>query len=298
MNENKTNINWFPGHMAKTKKQIVEDLKLIDIVIEILDARIPLSSQNPDVQVYTRNKKKITILNKADLADENITKEWIKHFSKDGNVAIAVQANTGKGMDKVVPAIKELYSDTLAKFEEKGRVGRSAKVMILGIPNVGKSTFINKLAKRNVARAANKPGVTQTKQWIKIDENIDLMDTPGMLWPKLGDEVVGEHLAYIKSIGDKAFDNEVLAYSLLNYLIANYKKNVENRYDINIDEIIKDNQDLIDQGEEETLIIRDSIARKKGAIMSGGRINEQKVSDMILIDFQSGKIGKISIEKP
>lgn len=298
MEENNMNINWFPGHMAKTKKQIVEDLKLIDIVIEILDARIPLSSQNPDVQVYTRKKKKITILNKADLADENITKKWIEYFEKDGNVAIAVQANTGKGMEKVVPAIKKLYADTLAKFEEKGRSGRTAKVMVLGIPNVGKSTFINNLAKRNVARAANKPGVTQTKQWIKINDEIDLMDTPGMLWPKLGDENVSTHLAYVKSIGDKAFDNEVLAYSLLKYLIENYKKNVENRYDINIDEILENSTDLIEQGEDETLIIRDSIARKKGAIMSGGRINEQKVSDMILVDFQSAKIGKISIEKP
>ena len=286
MNESKANINWYPGHMAKTKKQIIEDLKLIDIIIEILDARAPKSSQNPDVREYSKNKKKIVILNKSDLADDNITEKWLDYYKKNNTPCIKVESNTGKGMKEVINQIRLAYKEIEEKYIQKGRVGRSAKVMILGIPNVGKSTFINSLAKRNVAKVGNKPGVTKSKQWIKIENQIELLDTPGMLWPKLDDECVAEHLAYLNTIGENAIDNEEISYNLLKYLVENYKEKIEKRYDILI------------ENDEETLDIRDKIATKKGAILSRGRINSQKVSDMILNDFREGKLGKISIEKP
>ena len=272
--------------MAKTKKQIIEDLKLIDIIIEILDARAPKSSQNPDVREYSKNKKKIVILNKSDLADDNITEKWLEYYKKNNTPCIKVESNTGKGMKEVINQIRLDYKEIEKKYIQKGRVGRSAKVMILGIPNVGKSTFINSLAKRSVAKVGNKPGVTKNKQWIKIENQIELLDTPGMLWPKLDDECVAEHLAYLNTIGENAIDSEEISYNLLKYLVENYKEKVEKRYDILI------------ENDEEILEIRDKIATKKGAILSGGRINSQKVSNMILNDFREGKIGKISIEKP
>ena len=284
--QNSTNINWYPGHMAKTKKQIIEDLKLIDIIIEILDARAPRSSQNPDVKEYSKNKKKIVVLNKADLADDNVTSEWIEYYKKNNINCVRVEANSGKGLKEVINQIKIAYKEVEEKYIQKGRIGRSARVMILGIPNVGKSTFINSLAKRSVAKVGNRPGVTKNKQWIKVENQIELLDTPGMLWPKLDDDCVAEHLAYLNTIGENAIDNEEIAYNLLKYLIENYKENVEKRYDILID----DNEEIID--------IRDKIAIKKGAILSGGRINYQKISDMILNDFRDGKLGKITIEKP
>ena len=284
--EIKMNINWYPGHMAKTKKQIIEDLKLIDIIIEILDARIPRSSQNPDVKEYSKNKKKIVVLNKADLADDNITAKWIEYYRKNNINCIKVESNTGKGIKEVINQIKLEYKEIEEKYIQKGRVGRSARVMVLGIPNVGKSTFINSLSKRNVAKVGNKPGVTKSKQWIKIENQIELLDTPGMLWPNLDNECVAMHLAYINTIGENAIDNEEISYNLLKYLVENYKEKVEKRYDI----VINNNEEIID--------IRNKIAIKKGAILSGGKVNDQKVSDMILNDFRNGKFGKITIEKP
>ena len=284
--QNQTNKNWYPGHMAKTKKQIIEDLKLIDIIIEILDARAPESSQNPDVKEYSKNKKKIVVLNKADLADDIVTTKWIEYYKKNNIVCVKVESNTGKGMKEVINQIKLSYREIEEKYIQKGRVGRSARVMILGIPNVGKSTFINSLAKRSVAKVGNKPGVTKSKQWIKVDNKIELLDTPGMLWPKLDDKCVAEHLAYLNTIGENAIDNEEISYNLLKYLVENYKEEVEKRYEIKIEE------------NEEIIEIRDKIALKKGAILSGGKINEQKVSDMILNDFRTGKLGRISLEYP
>ncbi len=288
--------------MKKTKEQIIKDLKLIDIIIEIVDARAPKSTQNPDVQEYSKNKPKIVVLNKSDLADENITSAWIKYYSTQSIPCIKVEATTGKGLSEVINQIKILYKEISSKYIEKGRTGRTAKVMVLGIPNVGKSTFINSLAKRNIAKVGNMPGVTKGKQWIKIDDNIELMDTPGMLWPKLGNTVVANNLAYLNSIGQNAVDNEEIAYELLKLLVKNYKEHVEKRYNIDISSIEKNveiNNKENDYNEYDVILeIRDEIARKKGAILSGGRINEQKVSDMILSDFRAGKFGRISIERP
>lgn len=285
MNENKININWYPGHMAKTKKQIIEDLKLIDIVVEILDARMPLASVNPDIQNYIKDKKKIIILNKADLADENITNEWIKYYKSKGINAIAIEANNGKGIPKVIDCIKSEYKSIQDKYIKKGRIGKAIRIMVLGIPNVGKSTFINKLAKRNTAKVGNKPGVTKQKQWIKIDNNIELMDTPGMLWPRLDDQELAMHLAFVGTIGENSIDNEEIAYYLIEYLKNTYPNKLKERYNVELDA-------------KETMDIINEIAKKRGAIISGGNINMQKVSDIILNEFRSGKLGRITIELP
>ena len=285
MNENKININWYPGHMAKTKKQIIEDLKLIDIVVEILDARMPLASVNPDIQNYIKDKKKIIILNKSDLADENITNEWIKYYKSKGINAIAIEANNGKGIPKVIDCIKSEYKSIEEKYIKKGRIGKAIRIMVLGIPNVGKSTFINKLAKRNTAKVGNKPGVTKQKQWIKIDNNIELMDTPGMLWPRLDDQELAMHLAFVGTIGENSIDNEEIAYYLIEYLKNTYPNKLKERYNV-------------ERAEKETMDIINEIAKKRGAIISGGNINMQKVSDIILNEFRSGKLGRITIELP
>ena len=282
---NSVNINWYPGHMAKTKKQIVEDLKLIDIVIEILDARIPIASTNPDIQDSIKNKIKIIVLNKSDLANNESTKNWIKYFKENGITAIAVEANNGKNIKEVIGLIKEKYKVINEKYIKKGRKGKAARVMVLGIPNVGKSTFINSLVKRNTAKVGNKPGVTKQKQWIKINNDIELMDTPGMLWPRLDNKELAMHLAYVGTIGDNAIDNEEIAYYLLEYLLKNYPQNIEERYDLKIEN-------------KETMEIMKEIARKRGAIISGGNINMQKISDVILNEFRSGKLGRITIEIP
>ena len=285
MNENKININWYPGHMAKTKKQIIEDLKLIDIVVEILDARMPLASVNPDIQNYIKDKKKIIILNKSDLADENITNEWIKYYKSKGINAIAIEANNGKGIPKVIDCIKSEYKSIEEKYIKKGRIGKAIRIMVLGIPNVGKSTFINKLAKRNTAKVGNKPGVTKQKQWIKIDNNIELMDTPGMLWPRLDDQELAMHLAFVGTIGENSIDNEEIAYYLIEYLKNTYPNKLKERYNVEL-------------AEKETMDIINEIAKKRGAIISGGNINMQKISDIILNEFRSGKLGRITIELP
>ena len=289
--ENKTQnvaINWFPGHMAKTKKQIIEDLKLIDVVVEVLDARIPVSSRNRDLEQYLTNKKRVIVLNKADLADTNITKMWQDKFNSQGIIAVPMEAANKKGTQDVINAIKEQAKEIVQKYAEKGRIGRSIKVMVLGIPNVGKSTFINSLSKKNVVKVENRPGVTRQKQWIKINEQIELMDTPGMLWPKLDNETVQRNLAFTKSIGQNALDNEEIAYFLLEYLLENYTKRILERYNLELDEI---------EGLP-TYEVMEIIARKKGALLPGAKVDTMKVSNIILNDFQSGKLGKISLERP
>lgn len=296
MNENKTNINWYPGHMAKTKKQIIEDLKLIDVVVEVLDARIPVSSQNPDVKGYTKNKKKVVVLNKVDLADELETKKWVKYFESKGIPAVITDSNSGKGINEVIRAVKEVAKETQEKFADKGRVGKSIRIMILGIPNVGKSSFINRITKKNSAQVGNKPGVTRQKQWIRIEDGIELMDTPGVLWPKFESEEVGLHLAFTGSIKDDILEKTEIAYQLLKFLVINYLNNVIERYKLEEDIV---NQILNSDAEENDKIVEimETIAKKRGAILSGGRIDYEKVSIILLDEFRSGKIGRITVEK-
>lgn len=294
---NKVGINWYPGHMAKTKRQIIEDLKLVDIVIEILDARIPVSSQNPDVQGYTKNKNKIVILNKCDLADENETNKWVKYFEKNNIPAVVTDSNSGKGIKDVIKMIQVVATESKEKSAQKGRVGKNIRVLVLGIPNVGKSSFINRISKRTSAKVGNKPGVTKQKQWIRVEEGIELMDTPGVLWPKFESEIVAKNLAFTGTIKDDVLEKTEIAFELLKYLVNNYKANLVERYklDNTIDEIMNSSEDIDDN--EKYLSILETIAKKRGALISGGRIDYEKVSGILLDEFRSGKLGRITLER-
>lgn len=292
----KINLNWFPGHMAKTRKQITDDLKLIDVVIEILDARIPTSSQNPEIKQITQNKKKIIVLNKCDLSDENDNKKWMEYFIKQGYKVVLVDSNTGKGINEVVKQTQVVMADDLKSFAEKGRSGRKIRAMIVGIPNVGKSSFINRIAKKNSAKVGNRPGVTKQKQWIRINDEIELMDTPGVLWPKFESEEVALNLAFTGTIKDDILEITEVAYSLTKFLLENYRINLIERYSLN-EQVIND---ILSQDQEENQNIYEImqlIGEKRGAIISGGNIDDEKTSKIILDDFRSGKLGKISLEK-
>ncbi len=289
-------ISWYPGHMTKTKKQIQEDLKLVDVVIELLDARIPRSSQNPDIANLTAGKKRIVILNKSDLADETENKRWQSFFNSQNVISIIANSNLGIGAKEVVSKVKEIMDEELKKQEEKGRIKKNIRVMIVGIPNVGKSSFINRIAKKNSATVGNKPGVTKQKQWIRIENNIELLDTPGVLWPKFESKEVALNLSYVGTIKDEIIDEYEVAYHLIDFLNSNYKEELKNRYSISNDEM--DAIEAINADYAEKIIkIIDLIGRKRGAIITGGNIDENKVARVILEDFRSGKLGKITLEK-
>lgn len=296
MDDNKTNINWYPGHMAKTKRQIIEDLKLIDVVIELLDARIPISSQNPDLKEIVGNKKRIIILNKCDLSDEKENKKWVTYFEKHGIKAVLTDANTGFGIDNVVKQIENIAKSNLEKEALKGRVGKPIRVMILGIPNVGKSSLINRISKKTSAGVGNKPGVTKQKQWIRLKNNIELLDTPGVLWPKFENQEVALNLSYVGTIKDEILQKTEIAFYLVKFLLENYKNNIIQRYKISDEEI----QNIMSQNKNPNENIMDVlylIGKKRGAIVSGGNIDEEKIANIILEDFRTGKLGKISLEK-
>ena len=296
MNE-KTNINWYPGHMAKTKKQIIEDLKLIDIVVEIIDARIPKSSRNPDLINWTKDKKKIIILNKFDLAEENETKKWIQYFEKQGVTALVANSNTGDKIGEVVRKIEEVGKEFRDNSSSKGRVGRSIRIMIAGIPNVGKSSFINRITKKTSTGVGNKPGVTRQKQWVRVNEGIDLLDTPGILWPKLEPEETAINLAITGTIKDDILNRVEIAYYLLKYLLENKRECIVERYGLSsedIEEILSNENQMENENIMEVLYL---IGRKRGALVSGGLVDEDKVSNILIEDFRSGKLGRITIEK-
>lgn len=286
--ENNLNINWYPGHMAKTKKQIIQDLKLIDVVVEILDARIPISSRNPDIADIIKNKKRLVLLNKCDLAEEKENKRWIEYFKSQNVNAVLVDCNLGKGMNESISKIKELMKDDIEKNTAKGKIGSKIRIMVLGIPNVGKSSYINRVTKKVSAKVGNKPGITKQKQWIKLDNSIELLDTPGVLWPKLSNEETALNLAYTGTIKEEVLEKVELAYKLLEYLMENYKENVKNRYKL---------EKLEEQTENPVLAQMEIIGQKRGALMSGGKINLDKTASIILDDFRSGKLGKITLEK-
>ena len=294
--QNSTNINWYPGHMAKTKRQIIEDLKLIDVVIEILDARIPISSQNPDMQEIIKNKKRIIVLNKSDLADEIKTKAWIEYYKKNGIIAIKVDANQGKGIQEVAQNIEKVMQNELEQIAKKGRIGKKIRVMVLGIPNVGKSSFINRLVKKNSTVVGNKPGVTKQKQWIRLDDKIELLDTPGVLWPKFQNEEIALNLAYTGTIKDDIIDKVEISYNLLKYLLENHFEKVIQRYGLNFEEIEKILNNDNNPKNENIMEIFYLIGKKRGAIVSGGKIDEKKVANIILEDFREIKFGRITLE--
>lgn len=272
--------------MAKTKKQIEEDLKLVDVVVEILDARIPSSSQNPDIKELTKNKKKILLLNKSDLASEIETKKWIQNWQKQNKIALPINSNTGEGIVNVLKKIKEICSNDLAIQAGKGRIKKNIRIMVIGIPNVGKSSFINRITRKSSAEVGNKPGVTKQKKWIRIDEQIELLDTPGVLWPKF-EEKCALHLAYAGTIKDEIIDKQEVAYRLLTELFQNYKSNLVERYKLKEDEM----KDIT------ILELMQIIGKKRGALVAGGIIDEEKVANIILDDFRMGKLGRITLER-
>lgn len=295
--QNTTNINWYPGHMAKTKRQIIEDLKLIDIVVEIVDARIPQSSMNPDIEEYIKNKDRLIVLNKYDLADEEQNKLWVNKFKENKLKAVLVNSNNGDGINLAIKTIEEIYEESQKKYSSKGRIGKSIRVMVIGIPNVGKSSFINRISKRSSATVGNKPGVTRQKQWIRINNNIELLDTPGVLWPKFQTDEIALSLAYTGTIKDDILATIEVGFSLLKFLINNNRSNLEERYKLDKEQIeeVLNNSDLKEN--EKALEILHLIGKKRGAIISGGNIDEEKTAKIILDDFRSGRLGRITIEK-
>ena len=295
---NNLNINWYPGHMAKTKRQIMEDVRLVDIVIELLDARIPISSQNPDIAEITKNKKKIIVLNKCDLADERQNKKWVEYFKNKNIPAVLTDSNTGKGIEECVRKIEKIMEEELKGQAEKGRIGRKIKAMVLGIPNVGKSSFINRISKKTSAGVGNKPGVTKQKQWIRINEKIELLDTPGVLWPKFESEEVALHLAFTGTIKEEILQRTEIAYQLVKFLVENYPKQLCERYKLT-EEYINEQLENEERPENENIYeIFLAIGRKRGCIISGGNIDEEKTARILLDEFKNGKIGRITLECP
>ena len=292
MNENKTNINWYPGHMAKTRRQITEDLKLIDVVIELLDARIPIASRNPDIKEITKNKKKIILLNKCDLANENANSQWVQKLSQEAPTLLT-DSNSGKGIDKVTKAIDKIMEEEKQRQAARGRVNKTTRVMILGIPNVGKSSFINRIAKKSTLEVGNRPGVTRQKQWIRISKNQELLDTPGVLWPKFESNEVALNLAFTGTIKDDIIERVEVAYELIKILRKDYLKNLQERYKISDEEIESINNTA--NPEYELMLL---IGRKRGALVSGGNTDDEKIARIILDDFRNCKIGKITLERP
>lgn len=282
----KTNINWYPGHMAKARREIEESIKLVDVVIEIVDARIPKSSRNPVLNEIISGKPRVIVLNKADLANKNETKKWIEYFKKYNQVAIEVNSNQGIGVKEVVNTTYDFMSEMLKKKEEKGQVGASVKAMIVGIPNVGKSTFINKIAGKSTTATGNKPGVTKKNQWVRLNDKIQLLDTPGVLWPKFEDETIARHLSYIGTIKDTILDVEELALHLIEELLVCDKEKLFERYKISNDFEY-----------EMPVEVMEEIGRKRGCLVKGGEIDYTKVANILLDEFRCGKIGNITLER-
>ncbi len=289
------NINWYPGHMAKTKKQIAEDLKMVDLVVEILDARIPIASQNPDIGEVIKNKKKIIVLNKCDLADENQNQRWVEYFKNKNIPAILTNSNSGQGIEKCIKEIEKFMKDEMKLQSDKGRIGRKIRAMVIGIPNVGKSSFINRISKKTSAGVGNKPGVTKQKQWIRVNEVVELLDTPGVLWPKFESDEIALHLAYTGTIKDDILERTEVAYYLTKFLLENYKDKLCERYKLTKDTVEK----LLNQPQAENANIYDvflEIGKKRGCIMSGGSIDEEKTARILLDEYKNGILGRITIE--
>ncbi|MBO5734259.1 MAG: ribosome biogenesis GTPase YlqF [Clostridia bacterium] len=279
------NIQWFPGHMTKTRRQIEEKLKLIDVVVEILDARIPLSSKNPDITELTKGKPRIVVLNKSDLADEVITKKWVEYYKNAGIMCCVADSEKGKGVAESINLVKQVMAEKIAKDSDKG-MNRAIKILVAGVPNAGKSSYINRLAGRASATVGDRPGVTRGQQWIRLKNGIELLDTPGILWPKFEDERVGEHLAFTGAVKDEIMDIELLACKLAELLNENYRELLCARYKL-------ENTDGM-QGYE----LVEYIGKKRGFVISGGEIDFLRASNILLDEFRSAKIGRISIETP
>lgn len=279
-------IQWFPGHMAKTRRMMKECLPLVDAVIEIVDARIPFSSRNPEMNQLLEGKQRIILLNKCDMADDKVTSMWLNFYQNQGIYAVAADCKTGKNVKKIIPAVQPALKELLDRRKAKGLVGRPIRLMVVGIPNVGKSSFINAMAKAKRTKVEDRPGVTRTKQWVAVDEKTELLDMPGVLWPKFEDPLVGERLAFTGAVKDDVVDIELLAMRLLEYLSGLYPENLTARYKININE---------NNGGLELL---EAVGRKRGMLISGGEVDTERAAIMVLDEYRSGKLGKITLELP
>ena len=289
-------IQWFPGHMAKTRRIMQSNLKLVDAVVEITDARIPYSSRNPEMDRLVGSKPRLLLLNKADSADETVTSRWLDCYKRKGITAVATDCRSGKNVNKFQAALKELLKDKLAQWEAHGMTGRPVRMMIVGIPNVGKSSFINRLAGSKRAKVEDRPGVTRGKQWVSLEGDMELLDMPGVLWPKFEDKRVGEMLAFTGAVKDDIMDMEYLACRFLELMNSEYKGVINQRYGIETDDIPDNDEDTVGcvQGYE----ILSRIGRKRGFLVSGGEINTERAAIAVLDEFRSGKLGRITLEKP
>ena len=278
------NLSWFPGHMTKTKRMIASELPHMDAVCEILDARIPLSSRNPDVDDLTAGKPRLIVLNRADQADPAQTRRWSQYFRAKGWAVLEANAKGGVGTEKFAAAVRELLREKLEAYAAKGQVGRVVRVMVLGIPNVGKSTFINKVAKRKTAKAEDRPGVTRSKQWVPVDATLELLDTPGILWPKFDDPEVGKRLAFTGAVKDDVLDIEELACYLMDYLAAHYADVLTERYKITVEDG-DSGYDLLEKA-----------GRKRGFLMRGAQVDTERMARILLDEFRGGKLGHFTLE--
>ncbi len=286
-NNDMKNIQWFPGHMAKTRRLIRANLSLVDAVAEILDARAPLSSSNPEMASLTRGKPRIVLLNKCDLADERITAKWISWFDLQGITALAVDCKSGKGLKNFLPTVREkLLSELIAKRNAGGMTGASVRLMVVGIPNAGKSSFINRMAGSKRTKVEDRPGVTREKQWVKIEKGAELLDMPGVLWPKFDDQTAAMRLAFTGAISDSILDLEALAAKLLSFLAESYPDSLKNRYKVD---------SALDNTGFELL---EEVGRKRGMIVSGGEVNVERAAITVLDEYRSGKLGRITLELP
>ncbi len=279
-------IQWFPGHMTRTKRKITEMLPQVDIVVEVVDARIPISSRNPDLDSLVAKKPRLLILNKADIADESATRRWLKYYDDHAIPAIAVDCKSGKGINQFVPLMREILKDKINAWIEKGMVNRPIRAMVVGVPNSGKSSFINRMARGGKAKVEDRPGVTRNQQWFVIDSGAQLLDTPGILWPKFEDQTVAQHLAYTGAIRDEILDSEELAMGLLDVLATDYEDFLRSRYKLT-EPLDEDRYELLQQ-----------IGRKRGMLISGGEVDTLRASLMLLDEFRGQKIGRITLEQP
>lgn len=282
------NIQWFPGHMTKTKRQIQTSLKLVDAVAEIIDARIPVSSRNPDLDSIIQNKPRVVLMNKCDMADPSSTQKWINYFKNNGIVAIPIDCKTGRGINKFVSSVNEVLKEKIEKQKAKGLLNPTVRVMIVGIPNVGKSTFINRISKNRKAKAEDKPGVTRGNQWFTINKGFEVLDTPGVLWPKFEDKIVGERLAFTGAVKDQIMDTEFLAMRLLDFLKVEKNPIFVERFKLQNEPI----EDI------ESYELLELIGRKRGMLISGGEIDTERAAIMLLDEYRSAKLGKYTFELP
>lgn len=280
-------IQWYPGHMTKTKRRIEKDLKLVDAVAEIIDARIPISSRNPDIAHLTSGKPRIVLLNKCDMADKRATDQWVTALSKENVRAIPVDCKSGRGVDRFVPVLTDLLSDRIESYKAKGMVNPTMRVMIVGIPNVGKSTFINRISKKTKATAADRPGVTRGNQWFTVSKGFEMLDTPGVLWPKFDDQKVGEHLAFTGAIKSEVMDTELLAVRLIDLLKELKTPEFAERYQLTEEELSLPSYEVLEK-----------IARHRGMLISGGEADTERAAYTLLDEFRAAKLGRITLESP